>query len=550
MPLTLSEIQSATSESLIRLISRRHPDYARNVEHWEFLELSYRGGREWIDRNIFTYHKEGGAEFAERKKRAYRFPHSREVVSLVNKYVFKGSIERSAEIPAHIKEFWGASTLLKRPIEDLMGAISAWTSTFGRVWVVVDNNVPGDVVSEKDRKDSKGRTYAYFLKPLQVYDFEYDDDGELDWLVNGEFVRQSGSPLDSTGATIEQFRVWGKDFSLVVEITKTDTGNVASIKEGSINEHGLGIVPVFPADHVTTDDLYSAPGLLEDVAYLDRAVANYLSNLDVIIQDQTFSQLAIPFQGLLTGGDPDGGADPSEDSDLDQMVKMGTKRIFAFNAEGGAAPTFISPDVKQADIIMKAVTKVVGEIYHSIGMAGERTKEDNSAGIDNSSGVAKAYDFEKLNAMLAAKARSLQNIEKNLIRLVNAWMGDVKELEEVPEYVSYPVTFDVRNLSDEMDNAQRLSVMAAPKALRRLQMKRLTKKMFPQGKAEEISDIETEIEDEWLDIDPLLGVPGAPGATTELPTTGRVPGKKNSQGENNKGSTKAADKAKSIPSPK
>jgi hypothetical protein len=183
-------------------------------------------------------------------------------------------------------------------------------------------------------------------------------------------------------------------------------------------------VPIFPGDHLDSEELYKSLGLIDDVAYLDRAVANYLSNLDVIIQDQTFSQLAIPFQGLLPS---ENSVDPNDDGSSDEqnhIQQMGTKRVFAYNAEGGAAPEFVSPDVKQAALIMQAVTKIVGEIYHSIGMAGERTKEDNAAGIDNSSGVAKAYDFEKLNAMLAAKARSLQHIEKNLFRLVKAWNGE------------------------------------------------------------------------------------------------------------------------------
>lgn len=547
MPLTLDELQSADSGQLLSLIKRRHPDYKDKVEHWEFLELSYKGGRKWIDKNIFSYHKEGRKEFKERKKRAYRFPHSREVISLVNKYVFKGAIERSEQIPAEIKDFWGCSTLLKRPISDLMEGISAWTSAFGRVWVVVDNNIPEDAETVRARKESKGRIYAYFLKPSVVYDFEYDKDGELDWIMHGEFAREEGSPLVVTGEIKERFRVWGKGFSLLIETKKTGGKESAEIVAGSVRDIGIGIVPVFPADHITTDDLYSTAGLIEDVAYLDRAVANYLSNLDVIIQDQTFSQLAIPFQGLLQTaaaiGDPD---DPDDESgELDQMLRMGTKRIFAYNAEGGAAPTFISPDVKQADLIMRTITKIVGEIYHGIGMAGERTKEDNAAGIDNSSGVAKAYDFEKLNAMLAAKARSLQNIERNLVRMVNAWNGDVRELEETEEYVTYPSTFDVRNLADEMDNAQRLSVMQAPKSIRRLQMKRLNKKMFPQIDEKTNKEIEKEIDKEWLELDPLTGLPPGQAPAGGFPATGRVPGKKNSQGENNKGSVKAKDKAKS-----
>lgn len=537
MAITISQLQSATNEQLLKLIDRRHPKFAEQSEHWRFMELCYRGGRKWIDENIFTYHKEGKNEFALRKKRAYRFPHSREVVNLVNKYVFKGSIERREQLPARIKEFWGATTMLKRPIADFMDNVSTWTSTYGRIWIVVDNNIPAGVESEKDRKDSKGRCYAYFLKPSEVYDFAYDEDGELLWLLNAEFSRDDVDPLTSSGEVTEGFRLWTKDFCCLIRVEVKNMERIATVDPTSVQEYKLGVVPVFPADHLTTDDPYTAEGLIDDVAYLDRAAANYLSNLDVIIQDQTFSQLAIPFQGLLPF-DRGGNFDDDVDDQADHIQQMGTKRVFAYNAEGGSAPTFISPDVKQADIIMKAVTKIVGEIYHSVGAAGERTKEDNAAGIDNSSGVAKAYDFEKLNAMLAAKARSLQNIERNMVRLVNAWFGDLKELEETEELVSYPNTFDVRNLIDEMDNAQRLSVMAAPKTLRRAQMKRLVVKMFPQASKEEIDKITKDIEEEWLELSEELltaTLPTMGGVRPgKEPPKGNVPGKRNAQGENNK----------------
>lgn len=530
MTIKLEQIRNASNDALLAMVKRRHPEYACNQEHWEFLELSYKGGREWIDANIFTYHKEGPKEFAKRKERAYRFPHSREVVSLVNKYVFKGAIERREEdkLPTEVKDFWKSATVLKRPIQDLMSTISTWTSAFGRIWVVVDNNVSPDTVSEAQRKASGGRSYAYFLKPANVLDLAYDDDGELEWLLNREFYRDDSSPLTAGGLS-SRFRLWTKDFSISISVSKDSDGNEKATL-GIPTEYNLGIVPIFPADHLDSEELYRSLGLIDDVAYLDRAVANYLSNLDVIIQDQTFSQLAIPFQGLLPS---ENAVDPSDDGSSDEqnhIQQMGTKRVFAYNAEGGAAPGFISPDVKQATLIMQAVTKIVGEIYHSIGMAGERTKEDNAAGIDNSSGVAKAYDFEKLNAMLAAKARSLQHTEKNLVRLVKAWNGDVVELQDIEELVTYPSTFDVRNLADEMDNAQRLALSQAPKTLRQMQMERLARKMFPQATDEEMKKIISDIENDWLTepAAPALGASGAPQPQRRLPG-----GKKGSQGENN-----------------
>lgn len=538
MSISLTTLQGATSEELLAMVKRRHPEYVGSVDHWEFVELSYKGGREWIDKNLFTYHKEGAKEFKKRKERAYRFPHSREVVSLINKYVFKGSIDRRPDdnLPLTIKDFWKSATVMKRPIADLMNSISTWTSTFGRIWVVVDNNIPEGVKSVADVKASGGRSYAYYLKPIDVLDLAYDDDGELLWLINREYYREDSNPL-TAGALSSRFRLWTKEFSVPITVDKSGGQEIAKL--GQPRVYNLGVVPIFPADHLDSEEAYKSLGLIDDVAYLDRAVANYLSNLDVIIQDQTFSQLAIPFQGLLpseSSGDPD---DDGTNDEQRHIQQMGHNRVFAYNAEGGSPPVFLSPDVKQADIIMKAVTKIVGEIYHSIGMAGERTKEDNAAGIDNSSGVAKAYDFEKLNAMLAAKARSLQHIEKNLVRLVLAWNGEVRELQDIEDFVTYPTTFDVRNLSDEFDNAQRLSLVNAAKELRRAQMKRLAEKMFPQMPKDEMKKILDEIEKDWLEIDEAAlgaaaGLAGAPKLGEGKTPKPKVGAKKGKQGENNK----------------
>ncbi|MCP6576658.1 hypothetical protein NL496_28590, partial [Klebsiella pneumoniae] len=78
---------------------------------------------------------------------------------------------------------------------------------------------------------------------------------------------------------------------------------------------------------------YFSPSLIDDIAYLDRAVANYLSNLDAIIQDQTFSQLAIPVQSLLPG-----------DENHAKVMEMGTKRVFTYDSESGNQPFYLSPD--------------------------------------------------------------------------------------------------------------------------------------------------------------------------------------------------------------
>ena len=539
MAITLTELKAASSDALLAIVDRRHPEYADNLDHWRFLEATHDGGRSWFDANLWRYHKEGLREFRERKKRAYRFPHTREVVNLVNKYVLKGDIARSADAPDKIKRFWKNATLMKRPVDTLMDTISRKSSIFGRVYVVVDNNFPAETKTVAEEKASKGRVYAYLVSPIDALDFADDEDGELSWFLLAETKRDDVSPLAS-GKVATQFRIWTPEFYAVITVAKNEAGDrIAAVGENA--EHKLGAVPVVPVDHNPSEELYSNKGLIDDVAYMDRGATNYLSNLDAIIQDQTFSQLAIPYQGLLESDNDDEGKKGTQK----QMYEMGTKRVFAYNAEGGSAPEFLSPDPRQAGIIITVISKIIDEIYHSIGMAGERTKSDNSVGIDNSSGVAKAYDFERLNAMLVAKAMALAAAENSINRLVMGWWGTLEELEDCKEYVTYPTTFDVRNLADDMDNAQRLAVMNAPKALRKIQMKKLAGKMYPQVSETDKKAIEADIDGDWLaEPDPAELMPGGPAGRPTAPKPGRLPGQNGSQGQNNKGSVKADDKAK------
>lgn len=459
----------ANQRKLKKFLERRHPEYAEMLPHWEFLEDCYGGGREWFETNIFRYMKEGDQEFKDRLLRAYRFNHTREVVDLVDKHLFKQEVARSEDAPESVKRFWESATLNKLKIKDFVRRISTKSSTYGRIWIVVDNTQTDDVASLADAKKSDARCYAYAVTPEHALDMSHDDQGELNWILIHEQVRDDGDPIESSGDMIDRYRLWTREDWTLFTVKKE--GRKIIVEQDGPYPHQLGVVPVFAADNIISDEPYTAPSLIDDVAYLDRAVANYLSNLDAIIQDQTFSQLAMPAQGLLPG-----------EEGYDKVLEMGTKRIFTFNAEGGGQPFYLSPDVKQAELILSVVNKIIGEIYHTVGLAGERTKDDNSQGIDNSSGVAKAYDFERVNSLLAAKADSLEVIENRLVHFVALWNGEEGQIKG--DLVSYPDNFDVRGLYDEFEIAARLSLIEAPDTVRRQQMEAVIDKLFPRLKKE------------------------------------------------------------------
>jgi len=486
---------------LRKLIERRHPLYDEMLSHWMFLEQTYEGGREWFKENVFRYIKEGDTEFGDRLNRAYRFNHSREVVDLLNKYLFKQNITRNIEdAPDSVKRFWERSTRNGLGITDLSRQVSKKSSIKGRIGIVVDNEVRGDgpLVSKADETKAEVRTYAYVVGPEQLLDYAFDDKGSLEWVLIREIVRDAADPFTSSGDEEYQYRLWTKaDWSLYKEFKEGRRKVVKLIGSGN---HDLGVVPVILADNIITDETYDSASLINDIAYLDRAVANYLSNLDAIIQDQTFSQLAMPAQNVMPGED-----------NYNKLLDMGTKRIFLYDGEGGGQPFYLSPDPKQAQMILAVINKIINEIYHTVGLAGERTKQDNALGIDNSSGVAKAYDFERVNALLAAKADSLEVVENKLVELVARWNGEYKE--DMGNLVSYPDTFDTRGLYDEFDIAARLMLIDAPKLVRQQQMETVLDKLFPQLKKELREKMSSELKEWPADpeelADPATGKPAA-----------------------------------------
>lgn len=493
-----------SEKALTKALLRRHPEYEDRLKHWQFLRASYDGGREWFDENLFRYWKEGDDEFEQRKDRAYRFNHSREVVDLINKYLFRAEIARGRDnVSQSVIRFWMQSTKDGMDIDYFMRHVSKEASVMGRIYIVVDSTNSGSIpVSVADVKKQGIRNYAYIVSPIDILDISFDENDQLNWILIRETWRDDKDFEESTGDVQERLRLWTRTGWKLFQISEHKQGNtipvnaiVTSLDEAKYTvvmlgegTHGLGRVPVIVHDHVEHYSDYFAPSLINDIAYQDRAVANYLSNLDAIIQDQTFSQLAIPAQALMPG---------EEEQTKDKLIEMGTKRIFLYNAEAGVAPQFLSPDPKQVDVIITAIRQVINEIYHSVGMAGERTKQDNSMGIDNSSGVAKAYDFERINALLSTKAHSLESAEQAIVELVMLWNSEkVPEDADRSKWVKYATTFDVRGLADEFDIAAKLQKVSAPAIARRIQMGQLVEKMLPVVSEEIREEIEEELE-EW-----------------------------------------------------
>lgn len=489
---------------LRNLVTRKHPEYDEKLHHWQFLNMTYESPREWFRDNLFKFVREGEETYKGRLQRAYRFNHTREVVDLVNKYLFKNMPARNPDVPEEVKRFRQKATLSGLTLEQFERQVARKASIYGRVYVVLDSNaVAGEIVTKADEKAGNVRLYAYIVTPEHMRDCGYDKDGNYNWVLIEEKTRDDANPFDADSAIYSKFRLWTKNEWYLFTTRNLESGKDAVVEIEAQGVHGLGVVPVIKCDHIESDNKYAVPALIEDVAYLDRSVANYCSNLDQIINDQTFSQLIIPAAGLLGGINTEINVMDCNDPDVlkkrNDIIALGTSQVLLYDGEGGSAPSYIAPDPKQAEIIITAIKQIINEIYHTVGLSGERTKQDNSMGIDNSSGVAKAFDFERVNALLSAKASSMQAFSNRMENMVRIWHGTKPEkIDATAINVEYSTQFDVRNLNDDLAIANQLMVLGVPMEIRQYQAKELVDKIWPMAKDADLATMDKAI-DEWKD---------------------------------------------------
>lgn len=453
----------------MNVIDRRHPEYNNYIDIWNFFLEAYKGGEHFVKKHLFKYYKEGDEEYKERQARAYRENYVKKIVNIFNSYLFQEQAIRETKNNL-LNEWLQNITGKDETINDFMRLVSLMSYVLGRVYVVVDKQTLPEEQKTGTRIDTlKAKPYVYLLYPQDILDISFDENENIRWVLVEERKRDDEDPFTSSGDVLKQYRLWTTTEWLLFD------ENGEQIDSGV---HNLGVVPIIPVNNEKTDDLYYSQGLVDDVAYIDRAIFNNWSRLDTIINDQTFSQLIIPVEGVIL---------TENDEDLkEQFLTMSTKRAFLYSAQASQPPQFISPDASQAELILNTIKTQITQLYASLGLQSETGVE-----IKAQSGVAKAYDFDKINKILSNKADNLERVEKSIIKLWRLWNG----LNDVDYVVDYPDSFDVKSLADELSLAQELSMLDISKTFDNEIKKLIVQKALPKLSSEIYEQIVKEIEE-------------------------------------------------------
>lgn len=456
------------------IITRRHPQYSQWIDKWEFFYLTYYGGESYSDEHLFKYFKEGEDEFIGRQRRAYRENHSRRVVDLINSYLFKEPPVRRYESEL-IAKFIDNADGRGGTLDHFMKTASQLSSALGRVYIVCDRKkLPEEEATgtHADNINPLAQPYVYLILPQNMLDIGIDDYGAVTWALVRELYRPGTESFYNASQTVQyRYRLWekGKWTLFDNDGTITDAG-----------ETGLEFVPIVYLDN---EELilnpYAGLSLINDIAYLDRSIFNNWSRLDTIVCDQTFSQLTFPIEGLLN--------EIIDNNELrDQFMKLATNRVLFYSNQADARPEFIHPDASQAQFILDMIQVQVKQLYASIGLQAEMATETGKQ-----SGVAKAYDFDKLNKLLANKADNLEQAENQIFKVVGEWYN----VSGTSVRVNYPDEFDTRGLTDELDIAERLVLLDVSDTLMKEFNKMIAAKALPKAERETLDIINKEIDD-------------------------------------------------------
>lgn len=472
-----------------RLAARRHPEHAANASEWAFLRQAIEGGPGYVNGNLFQHPKEDPKVFEERKKRAadHHLNLTAQVVQTYLGYLFQTRPTPAPELPDWLERFIASGDQEGRALVELAKDVAQWNMGYGIIWVGVDKpptptGPDGEPMqlSQQQEIEMRLEPYAYLVHPTHVLDGRIER-GVVKWLLVQEDKRDDADPLTSSGQIVTKLRLWTEEKWML--LAKNERGDWMLEADG---DNPVERVPFVPF-RFGSGTGFACPGLVADIAHIDRAIFNKTSLLDEIHYAQTFGQLAIPYKGDLYEEDGTGGFKLT--SEGQGILTMGLHTVLPYAAEAGA-PGYVAPPNGPAEVLSKSSKDMARMLLGLALLDGETAEEEGS----RASGVSKAYTFEKLNRRLAAIADRLEAGFAQVFDLASRWLG--KDPEEIPWNAwDFPDSFEVRSLAQDIEEFTYLMGGNPPSATAiALLWKGILRKALPKVDPDVWAAIEEEID--------------------------------------------------------
>lgn len=506
-------------------LTEKHGEYDR--DYWAELRALYEGGKRLLGdaaiiKRLFPKHDgETEASFAERLKRAFYVNHLGTLVDFIVAGLAQDPLVLQAaedEAATTIDPWWAAFTLnCKRAgtpgdeesLSDLVRGCMRTGLMLGRTFVMVNvpQASPDDAVTLADQV-ATGALDAFVseVRPEEVFDFAFGDDGNLDWLIHHTCDRRRVNPLQARKYARHCYTLYTRThwarYEVEIGEDKPEPDARALIHPVAQGEHTFGLVPFayleLPAGLWLGNKVHS---MARD--YLNRSCALSFAEFRSLNQ-QLYEFLAPEIPGVDT---PISVAQTNPDRAKTRRSGPGIvqERGSADRAE------FIGPNTAGYTHTLQSLEQVRADIHLvTYQMA---LNQDNSGGAIRRSAESKKTDGESTLIVLKALGELGRKIGDAVVHLVAA-----ARQEAVRYRAAGFAQFEVDDAGDSVERAAAVETISLPSAtFQQLHKTELATRILPKPlrTRENVEAISAELR-QAITQDQYLQLPTAAPTSTPL----------------------------------
>lgn len=428
------------------ILDRCHPYYVSMLSLWNRATSAYKGGRDYVRKTLTRHPSETEEEFKYRQEHSYNINLIKYSTQKFGDYIFSKPPRRTGAPDYILKDFDRKGKSANSVIREIFD----YFTIYGLAWVFVDMPVlDGNLVSLDVKTKNKIRPYVNAVAPMDVPDWDYDDTGELNWIIREEYITEKTDPLREP-KRIKRRTLYTKEywqtFDKVIDAGQSGviSGHVAVSEK---HYHELGRVPVLTYTSVLFNKYFDQPAI-DDVLTIHDAVLHSESELVTNILKQTYGQLVLPastgviaqrIKSRLAQNNPNLNVnDPSVQDAIRQEVNLVLSRTkhITEDAEERNIARYIQPAGANIETIIKADDRLVNMIIRLYGfMIGSETTQRSSA-------ESKSADNISLAAQLTSIATRLEELEMSIWEILSVYDSTIS----IPT-IKYNKNYDINELN-------------------------------------------------------------------------------------------------------
>ena len=430
-------------ENFEHLFHRRHRLHQANRQVWERSRAAYSGGSDYIRSALIRHVSEIELEFAERLHRAYYFNYPRKLARLITQFVLSVEPQRDGAEPELVEDFSRSGLRAN----EVMRQFSTLLNVYGGAALTVEMPFfEGEVDCERRRRE-RIRPAVRAYSPLEIPDWSFGADGELDWILFEESDIVDHGPF-APSATVLRRRLLTRTESMVFE-REQGTG---AIRLAGRSAHNLGTVP---AVYLVEPDGFGLKSrhYFEDVVRISDAILNNESEAQMNVVKQMFGLLVI--SDSFARGARGASAEPGGEPEKFSHVLARSAALWESPEERGIS-RYISPSGADTAAIRSENDALKRELFDVVGMALVTPSRDAQTA------ESKAWDYHQVKQFLSCRADMLEQAELKCWRLMAGYDAAIP----VPE-IAYNREFAVADLKSSIESLVELKRFSGGAAYRR-----------------------------------------------------------------------------------